>query len=145
MMCLSPTASTPPTSSSTFSPAGAIPARRSPSSRRPRSLDTDALSRDRDQLFAEAVRLYREGRPWWPDDRFEQEHVKPQQEARFDADVWEEIVGPWVLGRSRVSVAEVARDCLHIETPRINTTAAVNIPRNSSFDSAPLIVIDLFI
>ena len=72
-------------------------------------IDTDTLSRDRDQLFAEAVRLYREGRRWWPDDRFEQEHVKQQQEARFDADVWEEIVGPWVLCRSRVSVAEVAR------------------------------------
>ena len=72
-------------------------------------IDTDTLSRDRDQLFAEAVRLYREGRRWWPDDRFEQEHVKQQQEARFDADVWEEIVGPWVLCRSRV-VAEVARE-----------------------------------
>jgi len=84
-------------------------------------VDTDALSRDRDQLFAEAVKMYRAGAPWWPDDAFEQEHIKPQQEARFEADAWEEMISEYLTGKSRVTIGEVARDGLHIETPRIGT------------------------
>jgi predicted P-loop ATPase len=42
-------------------------------------IDTDALARDRDQLFAEAVQLYRQRAKWWPDQAFEDEHIQPQQ------------------------------------------------------------------
>jgi predicted P-loop ATPase len=83
--------------------------------------DTDALARDRDQLFAEAVRLYQSGANWWPDGEFERRHIQPQQEARFEADAWEEIIGPWLEHRKRTAIAEIARDCLTIETPRIGT------------------------
>jgi predicted P-loop ATPase len=84
-------------------------------------IDTDALACDRDQLFAEALRLYREGRRWWPDDAFEREHIQPEQEARYEADAWEEIIVQWIERRERVTVVDVARDCLSIETPRIGT------------------------
>jgi predicted P-loop ATPase len=83
--------------------------------------DTDALARDRDQLFAEAVHLYRKGEKWWPDGEFEREHIKPEQEARFEADAWEEIISAWIAYKRSISIAEVARDCLAIETPRIGT------------------------
>lgn len=81
-------------------------------------VDTDALARDRDQLFAEAVALFRDGARWWPDDKFEREHIAPQQEARFEGDVWEETISDWIATRASVLVGEVARDALHIETPR---------------------------
>jgi hypothetical protein len=84
-------------------------------------IDTEALARDRGQLFAEAVKLFRGGAKWWPDDAFEREHIKPQQEARFEADAWEEMISAYLLNRSKVTVGEVARDGLHIETPRIGT------------------------
>lgn len=83
-------------------------------------IDTDALERDRDQLFAEAVKLYRSGFRWWPDDDFEREHIAPQQEARFEADAWEETMTKWLLGRENgVLVGEIARDALGFETSRI--------------------------
>lgn len=84
-------------------------------------IDTDALERDRDQLFAEAVHLFKAGEKWWPDSDFEQEHIKPEQDARFDADAWEEVIGEFLRGRASTTVKEVAIDGLHIETPKIGT------------------------
>ena len=47
-------------------------------------IDIEGLRADRDQLFAEAVELYRAGMPWWPDREFEREHIQPQQAARYE-------------------------------------------------------------
>lgn len=85
-------------------------------------IDTDALARDRDQLFAEAVHLYRQGTAWWPDGSFEAEHIRPQQEARFEADAWEDAIAEWLGGKDRVTVLEVARGALSMETQRLGTT-----------------------
>lgn len=84
-------------------------------------IDTDALARDRDQLFAEAVLHYRSGAHWWPDDEFERQHIKPEQDDRYEADAWEEIVSDYLVGRSKTSVGDVARLALSIETPRLGT------------------------
>jgi predicted P-loop ATPase len=83
--------------------------------------DLDALARDRDELFAEAVRVFRDDKPWWPDRRFEADHMSVEQEARYEDDAWEEAVDTWLAGRTRVTVLEVAKEALHIETPRIGT------------------------
>lgn len=95
------------------------------------SIDVDALSKDRDQLFAEAAAQYHEGREWWPDKNFEQQHIAPQQAARYEADAWEEMVSRHLdqlvqtaaaVGKvARLTVGGVARDALHIETARIGT------------------------
>jgi predicted P-loop ATPase len=85
------------------------------------TIDTDALVRDRDQLFAEAMRAYTTGVRWWPTQAFEAEHIAPEQEARFEADAWEEEIRAFVAGKSKVTVLQVAREGLFIDLPKVGT------------------------
>jgi predicted P-loop ATPase len=84
-------------------------------------IDIDGLIRDRDQLFAEAVHLYREGYRWWPDAAFERQFIAPEQEARYEADAWEEEIKGFLKGQNKTTVLDIARDGLKIELPRIGT------------------------
>jgi predicted P-loop ATPase len=86
-----------------------------------RTIDLDALTRDRDQLFAEAVARYRAGAVWWPKKDFEKKYIMPEQSARYEADAWEEDIAEYLRKHEKVTVGEVAREALGIETPRIGT------------------------
>ncbi len=83
------------------------------------NIDTEALVRDRDQLFAEAVTRYHEGVSWWPDKDFEREYIMPQQAQRYESDVWEENIKDFLDTHTKVTVGQVAKDALFIDTPRI--------------------------
>jgi predicted P-loop ATPase len=82
-------------------------------------IDIDLLRRDRDQLFAEAVRAFRDREKWWPDKDFEREHISPEQETRFEADAWEEHIEKYLDTVAKTTVSQVAVHALGIETPRI--------------------------
>lgn len=84
-------------------------------------IDIDALTRDRDQLFAEAVKCHRAGVCWWPDKDFEREYIMPEQAERYEADTWEETIASFIDVRTKVTIGEVAREALRIDTPRIGT------------------------
>src|SRR4051812_43953628 len=56
----------------------------------------DALRRNRDHLFAEAVKLFRDGCQYYPDPTFEAEYIKPQQDARRDEEAWEATIRQWL-------------------------------------------------
>lgn len=51
-------------------------------------IDLDALTKDRDQLFAEAVHCFTRGDTWWIDNEEDQTFVAEQQERRRDVDDW---------------------------------------------------------
>jgi predicted P-loop ATPase len=84
-------------------------------------IDGDALARDRDQLFAEAVAAFESGEPWWPDKDFERQHITPEQEARYEGDAWEENIRDHLALNPRVTIGQVAKNALFIETPKIGT------------------------
>jgi predicted P-loop ATPase len=83
-------------------------------------IDLDALETDRDQLFAEAVHLYRQGIPWWPEKQFEREHIVPEQEARYEADAWEELIAKFLKDKLKTTVLRVAVGALGYEGERPN-------------------------
>ena len=82
-------------------------------------IDTDALARDRDQLFAEAKKLFDQGVLWWPDDAFERKHIIPQQESRYDSDIWEDSIKQYLTLREKVLVGDIAQDALGLEKGRV--------------------------
>lgn len=59
------------------------------------AVKVDEIERQRDQLWAEAMQLFREGYPWWQLPA----EASNQQEARYSADSWEDIIVPWLDGR----------------------------------------------
>jgi predicted P-loop ATPase len=84
-------------------------------------IDTDLLTSRRDQLYAEAIHWLDKGMQWWPDEEFERKHIKPQQDARFEPDVWEEAIGKYLTGKAQTTVLEVAQNALRMETAKIGT------------------------
>jgi predicted P-loop ATPase len=89
-------------------------------------IDTKGLEAARDNLFAEAVAAYKGRERWWPDADFEREHIKPQQDARHDVDVWEEPIAEYLTTRERVTVLEVARNAMRIDADNKVTRADQN-------------------
>jgi predicted P-loop ATPase len=107
------------------------------------TINLEALKRDRDQLFAEAVQLFRNGSQWWPDRAFEKKHIRPEQDARFEADPWEEPVRDYIdhLATPKVLIAQVAKSALgFLSDARIGTADARRIAailQNAGWRRAP--------
>ena len=62
------------------------------------AIDVAGLARRRDQLFAEAVVRFRRGERWWPNAAFEKEHIKPEQDDRYEGDPWEKPIADYLAG-----------------------------------------------
>src|SRR3984893_11965308 len=84
-------------------------------------INIKALALDRDQLFAEAVHSYRNRAPWWPDKDFEQQHIAPEQAARYEADVWEDTIAEYLRTNTKVMVGQIAKEALNMEPARLGT------------------------
>jgi predicted P-loop ATPase len=61
-------------------------------------IDVDALARDRDQLWAEAVVRYQAGTTWWPgrDEAKLLDELAHEQRERMERDPWEETVAAYL-------------------------------------------------
>jgi predicted P-loop ATPase len=81
-------------------------------------IDIDALATARDQLWAEADRLYRAGAAWWIVNPEAQRIADGEQTARYQGDPWDEAIGAHLKTVADVSIAEILHDVLHIDIGR---------------------------
>jgi predicted P-loop ATPase len=65
------------------------------------TIDLDALERDRDQLWAEAVARCREGAIWWLEEPDLIISAKAEQDRRYQADAWDARIDRWLLYERR--------------------------------------------
>jgi hypothetical protein len=98
-------------------------------------IDLEALARDRDQLWAEAVALYQAGTRWWPGDNFAPQE---QQEARSEtaaSEPWLDSVLRWLELRSEVALSHEkagnweAADNLRVFSAAEVLSGAIEIPK----------------
>lgn len=76
-------------------------------------INLDYLTGSRDQLFAEAVSLYKMGNKWWDVPEAE---AKAQQEQRRLSDVWEEKIAEWCIGMGKFTTLDVMERCLMLDS-----------------------------
>jgi predicted P-loop ATPase len=72
----------------------------------------EGLGEVRDQLWAEAKAKYESGCPWWLDNPDLVQLASDQQEARYEGDPWEEVIGPWLESRPSTAISEVLQRCI---------------------------------
>lgn len=108
-------------------------------------IDIDRLRLEVDQLWAEAVALYKAGTAWWPL-AAERGLFEEAQEARFDVDVWEDTVLAYLDGvedvpahhrdgasmriaepRDKVTVPEILREALKLDKVRWDRQAKLRV------------------
>lgn len=84
------------------------------------SIDVDLLSRDRDQLWAEAKVRFDHGCAWWLDTAELVTAATEEQAERFESDPWQELIANWAGNRADASVSETLSCCL--DKPRAQWT-----------------------
>ncbi|KKN94453.1 hypothetical protein LCGC14_0188000 [marine sediment metagenome] len=78
-------------------------------------IDIAALEADRDQLWAEALCIYRAGHSWWLDKQELIDAAQAEQSARYAGDPWDDDVRQFIATRTDVSAREVMAECLFID------------------------------
>lgn len=76
-------------------------------------LDLEALQRDRDQIWAEAVAMYRAGATWYPTTDDDVTALAAEQEARHAADPWEELVASYCRGKDEIRRDDVLQHLIN--------------------------------
>jgi len=86
-------------------------------------IDREALERDRDQLWAEAVTRFKAGVKWWLETPELEALATAEQALRFKEDAWKGPISKWLGERQDASIAEVLEHALKI-APRDQTHSA---------------------
>ena len=74
------------------------------------AIDIDALTRDRDQLWAEAAHRHREGAVWWLTDPALIAAAQAAQSERYQSDAWDGLIEHWLRWEISSDGQRYARD-----------------------------------
>ena len=91
-------------------------------------VDVEALKLDRDQLWAEAVELYRSGEQWWLTDDEERRRIKSES-IFVEQDAWLESVQNYLEGRVQVTVPGIWVDGMAMKAGQMTQTSHRRIYR----------------
>ncbi|WP_414451493.1 VapE domain-containing protein [Burkholderia sp. 22PA0099] len=80
-------------------------------------VDIDGIERARDQLWAEAVHLYREGVVWHVTEA-ERPLFEVEQAERYEGDVYEDVIGRQLEYATRTTMEEILRDVLKLDSSK---------------------------
>jgi predicted P-loop ATPase len=94
----------------------------------------DELARDRDQLFAEAIALYRTGLQYWPGREFERQFITPEQAMRYDGDLWEDLIRDYLADKSEITLKQIAIGCLDYDDPEHSRERKTSLNRFGTMD-----------
>jgi predicted P-loop ATPase len=81
-------------------------------------IDCEALARDREQLWAEAVALFDDGATWWPERADLIKALTKEQEARVSVDPWLERISCFIEALDDVKAERIMSECLELEVSR---------------------------
>lgn len=87
------------------------------------NIDLGLIVEHRDQLFAEAVSRFKAGEEWW----HMPAQAKEEQEARRRSDAWEDALLPWLSGKEKVRLLDVAVDCFKMDVERFDKRAQLRL------------------
>ena len=98
------------------------------------TVDVEAITRDRSQLWAEAVERYRRGEKWHAHGAEFVASCEEEQEDRFVRDEWEERIGEWLTSPSHpervydgVTIGEVLEGCIKLLVDRWDTALQMRV------------------
>ncbi len=91
-------------------------------------IDVAGLEAVRDQLFAEAVMLFKQGERWHPNADEQQRLFEPEQAAREITDPWQPRIARWLESSTfkTVRVDEILTDCLKVEIGKVDRARAMS-------------------
>lgn len=75
------------------------------------------VTANRDQLWAEAVAMFKGGESWWLNDS-EEADAKGEQASRIEVDPWHGAIEERLVGRAETTMAELLRDVCGIDMSR---------------------------
>jgi predicted P-loop ATPase len=80
-------------------------------------IDLAGLERDRDQLWAEAVHLFKAGEKWWLQGE-EVQHAEAAQALRYQDDVWSDVIDAFMAKGGDYTVSQILHLACGVATDR---------------------------
>jgi len=83
------------------------------------TINLEALRRDRDQIWAEALTLYLEGARWWPEGDAQRDLCEKEQSLRQMDDPWEDAISEWLEDRDEATVVGILEFAIKMEVEKM--------------------------